>query len=299
MRKNLLSTVVVFAALALTACGGKVQPCKTHKWVQDESKQNIPATCSKEGTKYEKCSVCGEKRESPISKAAHTYGEWSNADGCAYCQPEEQVHTCFVCGVSETKMNTIVQHTWEKVDDVEAGDGGVAYELIRCTACQKTGLRVAATSATLNGSNKGGAPTGCIKLSNANETMTVAIKLAEAKTGTIFLRGVMDYWHDGNNDNQNKMYSSVKDSSHTANFSLTVNSTPVDMSKMLNVKFGQMFPEAAGETISSGNNSVTYSQMGDAKVGAVSLNAGLNTIVFTRIDSYNLAIHDFLVVFNA
>ena len=38
-------------------------------------------------------------------------------------------------------------------------------------------------------------------------------------------------------------------------------------------------------------------QIGDIEVGDVSLAAGLNTIKFTRVDSYNIAIHDFVVTF--
>ena len=153
---------------------------------------------------------------------------------------------------------------------------------------------VATAKATINGSDKGGAPEGCIKLASNGQSMSVTINLEAAKTGTIYLRGAMDYWHDGNNNNESKMYSSCKNS-NTANFSLSVNDVDVDFTDMLNVPFSDMLPEEAGETVGS----VTYSQIGDCKVGACSLDVGLNTITFTRVDSYNLAIHDFLVVFNA
>ena len=105
----------------------------------------------------------------------------------------------------------------------------------------------------------------------------------------------MDYWHDGNNDNQNKSFSSVKDSANTCNFKLEVNGAEVDPSANLTTTFGDIFPEAAGETVGS----VTYSQIGDAEVGAVALVAGANTFKFTRVDSYNLAVKYFTVVFAA
>ena len=41
-------------------------PLAEHTWVADESKTDVPATCA-EGIHYEKCSVCGEKREVAIA----------------------------------------------------------------------------------------------------------------------------------------------------------------------------------------------------------------------------------------
>lgn len=327
MKKKFLTTLVLFCSLALTACGGtsstssevqepevkvKWESDKTFHWqineegekienakhvFKEDPAQAVAATCSSEGKKVEVCEVCGYTKESKVAKSDHTWGQWvDKADG-DYCGPSEQEHECSVCHTKATQTLQIKQHSWVKKDEIAASNGGVAYDLVECSACKKTAYMVAAAKGTINGSDKGGAPEGCIKLSNANETLTVAINVAEEKAGKIYLRGVMDYWHDGNNDNQDKSFSSVKSSSNTANFSLTVNGAAVDMSAVLNVKFGSIFPEASGETITNGDRTVTYSQMGDAKVGAVNLQAGLNTIVFTRIDSYNLAIHDFVIVF--
>ena len=105
----------------------------------------------------------------------------------------------------------------------------------------------------------------------------------------------MDYWYDGNNNNETRSFSSVKNSENSANFKLEVNEAEIDMTANLETPFSEIFPEEAGETVGS----VTYSQIGDAEVGAVSLNAGLNTIKFTRVDSYNLAVKYFTVVYAA
>ena len=53
-----------------------------------------------------------------------------------------------------------------------------------------------------------------------------------------------------------------------------------------------MLPKDVGFTI----DSTDWSTIGDCIVGAASLSAGLNMIKFTRVDSYNLAVHDFLFV---
>ena len=125
--------------------------------------------------------------------------------------------------------------------------------------------------------------------------MEVKINIPAAKTGKIYLTGAMDYWYQDSNNNQEKSFSSVKDSANTCNFKLEVNGAEIDPSANLETKFGDIFPEEAGETVGD----VTYSQIGDAEVGAVSLTAGLNTIKFTRVDSYNMAIKYFTVVYAA
>ena len=47
---------------------------KEHTWVKQD---NIPATCEKGEMEVEKCSVCGETKETEISDPlGHDYGEW-------------------------------------------------------------------------------------------------------------------------------------------------------------------------------------------------------------------------------
>ena len=268
MKRKFFTMLAVFAALSLTACNAgnnndkstakpasTSQRPSTSKEKWGDWKVVTPATCGAEG-KEERTSDAGNKEERPIAK--------------------------------------LKQHTWTATEVAASGEG-VAYENIECSVCHAKGLRVATAKATLNGSDKGGAPEGCIKLSNKNEYMEVKINIPEAKTGKIYLTGAMDYWHDGNNDNQDKSFASVKDSANTCNFKLEVNGAEVDPTANLNTKFGDILPEEAGETVGS----VTYSQIGDCEVGAVSLNAGENTFKFTRIDSYNLAVKYFTVVYAA
>lgn len=269
MKRKLFTMLAVFAALTMTACnagnnadGSKQSSRPTSSSRSSSSRESwgswtvvTPATCGAEG-KEERVSDSGKKEERPIAK--------------------------------------LKQHTWTATEVAASGEG-VAYENIECSVCHAKGLRVATSLATINGTDKGGAPAGCIKLSNKNEYMEVAINIPEAKTGKIYLTGAMDYWHDGNNNNEEKSYSSVKDSANTCNFKLEVNAAEIDPSANLTTTFGAMLPEEAGETVGS----VTYSQIGDCEVGAVSLQAGLNTFKFTRVDSYNLAVKYFTVIFAA
>ena len=272
MKTKFLSLLTVFAALTITACNGGNE--------KSESAKSTPKTQS--------------TSKGPV------WGSWTVVEPATCGKAGKEERTNDAGGKEDRAIPMLKQHTWTATD-VDASGEGVAYEKIECSVCHAKGLRVATAKATINGTDKGGAPEGCIKLANANEYMEVAINLTaeEAKAGTAYITGAMDYWHDGSNENQNKTYSSVKTDTNPANFTLEINGTAVDMSETKNTTFGDMLPEEAGETITSGSKTVTYSQIGDCKVGAVTLQAGLNTFKFTRVDSYNLAVKYFTVVFAA
>lgn len=272
-KTKLFSVVAVFAAMTLVACNGGNNSESSAKPSTSGSKSQQPTTSRSQ---------------------APTWGDWTvkTPATCAAEGVEERTNSI---GEKETRpIPKTNQHTWTATTVAASGEGA-EYEDIECSACHSKGLRVATAKGTIDGTDKGGAPEGCIKLSSNGQSLTVKINIPAAKSGKIFITGAMDYWHDGNNDNQNKTYASVKNSENTANFKLEVNETEVNMTAMLEKTFGEMLPEEAGETVGS----VTYSQIGDCEVGAVSLNAGLNTIKFTRVDSYNLAVKYFTVVYAA
>ena len=260
--------MTIFAALSLAACNGG---------------NNANPSTAKPASSSQK-----------PSSSKEVWGEWKVVTPATCNAPGKEERTSDSGNKQERDIPQLKQHTWTATAVAASGEG-VAYENIECSVCHAKGLRVATSLATINGTDKGGAPAGCIKLSNKNEYMEVAINIPEAKTGKIYLTGAMDYWHDGNNNNEEKSFSSVKDSANTCNFKLEVNAAEIDPSANLTTTFGAMLPEEAGETVGS----VTYSQIGDCEVGAVSLTAGANTIKFTRIDSYDLAVKYFTVVFAA
>ena len=260
--------MTIFAALSLAACNGG---------------NNANPSTAKPASSSQK-----------PSSSKEVWGEWKVVTPATCNAPGKEERTSDLGNKQERDIPQLKQHTWTATAVAASGEG-VAYENIECSVCHAKGLRVATSLATIEGTDKGGAPAGCIKLSNKGEYMEVKINIPEAKSGKVYLTGAMDYWHDGNNDNQNKSFSSVKDSANTCNFKLEVNGAEVDPSANLTKTFGEILPEEAGETVGS----VTYSQIGDCEVGAVALVAGANTFKFTRVDSYNLAVKYFTVVFAA
>ena len=269
MKRKLFTMLAVFTALTLVACNG--------------GNNNNSTQGSKSNSSQKSSST---KKES--------WGSWTVVTTATCGAEGKEERTSYEGHKEERQIAKLKQHTWTATEVAASGEG-VAYENIECSVCHAKGLRVASSLATITGTDKGGAPAGCIKLSNKNEYMEVKINIPEAKTGKIYLTGAMDYWHDGSNNNEEKSFSSVKDDANSCNFKLEVNGGEIDPTANLQTKFGDILPEEAGETVGS----VTYSKIGDCEVGAVSLTAGLNTIKFTRIDSYNLAIKYFTVVFAA
>ena len=129
--------------------------------------------------------------------------------------------------------------------------------------------------------------------------------MTAAKSGTFYLHGAMDYWYEDSNNNQNKDYYSENkgNTSKTdgkANFKLEIGADAASLSEVplpenKDTKFGDLFPRTVASNEGNHNSSI----IGDAPVGAAQFAAGSNIVKFTRVDSYNLAIHDILFVFAA
>ncbi len=275
--------MTIFAALSLAACNGgnNAEPSKpasssqkpsTSKEKWGDWKVVTPATCGAEG-KEERTSDAGNKEERPIPKLA--------------------------------------QHTWAEDGDVAASDGGVAYKKIKCSVCNAQGIRIAAAQGevTYTKSDKQSlkvAPEGCVKLPSNGDSFLLKFNVAEAKTGVIYQRGSMDYWHTENNKNQEKTYYSQNSGNTDAtnkvgNFKVEVgnsleNLATVELPDNTTLAYGDMLPEDVGFENIDGTN---WSTIGDCVIGSVSLSAGINYIKYTRIDSFNLAVHDFDIVFAA
>ena len=289
--------------------GGKVNS-KAHTFEEKtDDPANKPATCKETGVKVEVCSVCGYRKESETPKLDHTWNDGVASGNCG--EAGKVTYTCTECGETKEEVTGYIQHSWEVTGNVEAGDGGLAYNLVKCTKCQKEGLMVATRNAdgtdnmTITGSPKT-APEGCVKLGANGDSMTAVIKLAEAKTGKLFIRGSMDYWYTDNNQNEQKGIFNGKSgggadkANNKANFKMEVGADAdhleeVTITSSQDLLYKDYLPEEPGFTNVADTD---WSQIGDIEVGNVSLSAGLNTIKFTRTDSYNIAVHDFVVAFD-
>ena len=268
----------------------------------------VPATCAAAGSQKRQCSACQEIVTETLAKLEHTWDDGVASGNCG--EAGKITYTCSACGETKEETSGYIQHAWTVTGSVAAGDGGLAYELLHCSKCNKDGLLVHVKNAdgtnnmTVTGNPKT-APTGCVKLGAAGDYILGAIKLDAAKTGKLFFRGSMDYWYTSSNRNQEKgIYdgkgSTSKDNG-VANFKMEVGQsaealTEVALTADKNLLYKDFLPEEVGF---SGVDGTDWSQIGDVEIGNVSLAAGLNYLKFSRVDSYNCAIYGFVVAFDA
>ena len=281
-KTKLFSVLAVFAAMALVACNGG-------------NNNTAQPSSSKSGSKSQQPTTSTSK--------APVWGDWTvkTPATCAAEGVEERTNTA---GEKETRPIPKTNiHTWTDDGEVEASNGGIAYKKVKCSLCQKQGIMIPTADAAITGGKKS-APDGCIKLNANDDYMEVKFYLPEAKTGVILQRGTMDYWYEDSNNNQNKTYYSqnsgkTDEANGIGNFKLEIGlegaMQEVSIADKTEVTFGDMLPEEGGFEFGGHQ----WSAIGDCEVGAVTLSAGLNIIKYTRIDSYNLAVHDFVIAFNA
>lgn len=117
---------------------------KEHTWV----KQNIPATCEKGEMEVEKCSVCGETKETQISDPlGHDYGEWKVTKEPTCTKYGTKKRICKRCNEYEIDVIDPTGHQHTKIIDQkdatceEKGYSGDTY----CEDCKqiiKTGKAI-------------------------------------------------------------------------------------------------------------------------------------------------------------
>lgn len=165
----------------------------THKWAQDPDKQNKAATCQEEGIKYEKCSDCGETRETPISKTEHNYvADTSKTSVPAGCETEGITYLkCSVCGAPKEEKIPATGHVF--VDNGPATgkvhpeiDNGCQTHAYRFDISEATGWNTPATKWNVK--------------SGDNAQASWALEEGQLPAGKykVYLEAVMSYTSHGN-----------------------------------------------------------------------------------------------------
>lgn len=124
---------------------------KEHTWVKQD---NIPAICEKGGMEVEKCSVCGETKETQISDPlGHDYGEWKVTKEPTCTKYGTKKRICKRCNEYEIDVIDPTGHQHTKIIDQkkatceEKGYSGDLY----CEDCRliiQLGHDIAATGHT-------------------------------------------------------------------------------------------------------------------------------------------------------
>ena len=297
MKTRFFKVIALFAALTLTACNGqpsdggasKTSSKHTHKygdWVEV-----VAPTCEGKG-KAERTCECGEKQEKELDPKGHTYGDGVVTKEATCSEPGEKTFTCTVCGATK-KEEIKADHVWGPASPVAGADAEADYNIFTCTVCGVKKIEFAGKQAEGKFTIDGGLKTDSqfpdyIKLNSNGNSISYTFNYAGEAVAKahVYFRGVMDYWHDGNNENQARNFFSGKNS-QDGNFELKVNDVAVDYSWSKDLTYEDMLPgEAQG----------SYSPLGDALVGECAINNGANTLVFKRTESYNMLIKDFVII---
>lgn len=180
-------------------------------------------------------------------------------------------------------------HLWAADTDVaaDAESGSVAYKKALTTTPETDKairLKVNQSVVTLNSGStrKSGTPDGYIKVSSDDMGWSFKLKLDKAYTGKLFLYGVMDGWSSNTG-------CGFFNNGSTQNTKIEVNDVEVDISAQQSKTYLDYF--GSGEGAGDG-----LSPEGYAPIGDVSLNAGVNTIKYTRLKTLNMLVKDVVFV---
>ena len=111
---KILGVLAVALTLGLTACGGKAE-CKKHKWGEYVVTQE--ETCTQDGKKQRKCTVCGKVEEAVI-KAGHKWGEYIIDDPATCSAVGHQHRVCERCQEQEAQSEIpMIDHTYGEWDE--------------------------------------------------------------------------------------------------------------------------------------------------------------------------------------
>ena len=290
MKKLKILTVLgVLMAMGIVACnkgGEEEQPAESGQPSQSQS--------------------AGDSSDSGGSQA-HTHswdaGTVTTEPGCE----TEGVKTFHCSGCQETKTEAIPAkgHTWGELTDVAASDGGVDYKKAACSVqgCGAVKYEVALIKAQkADGKNPSAVSglDGFVKLGSNGDSITLKFNSDAYGKGKLLIRGSMDYWHDDNNHNENrtlfsgKTNGSTDDNKESPNLEIKVNDKVLTVTNKKTMD--ELLPQIddAHPAAKSGNSPVGDVQYGDDLV----VGKGLNEIVYTRKDSYNLAVSHLIFVFH-
>lgn len=186
---------------------------------------------------------------------------------------------------TNTGAHTEKTHVWG-VETKVATSGCNDIYTATCS-CGKKKVSFVAKDGTLASGSTNNNSSGYMKLATNGNSISYKINLPEAINGKVYFYGCMDNWPS----NGSKSYYSGNKTSEThadqnGNFTLTFDGNAVDFSAMKNKTYADMFT-------GSGSNS----DEGYAEIGSVNLTQGMHDVVFTRVDSYNILVKNFVIMY--
>ena len=305
--KKLFSTLALFAALALTSCGGAnnsspapssgnqsssapahVHTFDTSKWESDATQHWHPATCEHTAQKGD--------------KANHEFEEVAAESVAPTCSvPGKKVEKCKVCGYKKETVLT-AEHDLEAVAH-EQGEGEVAETIRKCKkdAYYQIDFKADDANAVLSvaGDKKSD---GYVKLSKqGSSASTIEWKIWSpiAMKGRFWIDitgNTSNLWSRESKDGAQSLFYTYNDTTTNINTwknKVELNGVEVDFENATykigdeDVKFGELVYADFGELASAGGATISV------PMPEVDLVEGVNTLKFTRLTGYAFNMHSF------
>ncbi len=259
MKKSKLLTLFgVMLAMGITACSGTTNPSDSKQPSANPSSQPQPSQSSG-----------GDKSSStPSSQSSSTPAPSPAAD------PEG--------------------HKFGADEDIAAGAeaGTVAYKKAACEdndGAIRLKVNQSVVTYASGSSRKSGTPDGYTKLSSNNQSFSFKFELDNNYTGNLYFFGCMDGWStEGNRDAG--FYRQG-----TPSAKVEVNGVALDASAQQDKKYRDYFGEEQIDTdLSSPSDHLSVD--GYAPFAPVTLKKGVNEVKYTRVQTQNMLIKDFVFI---
>ena len=317
--KKLLTTLALFAALTLTACGGNNQPAEESKpaeatsekaasskhehtfdeskWESNETQHWHPATC--------------EHTTQKGSAAKHEFEEDTTKYVEPTCsKPGKKVEVCKVCKYEKETVLTAAHDLQPVAHD--QGEGEVAETIQKCSkdAYYQIDFQAADAAATLNvsGDRKSA---GYVKLSSQVKTdgtgtasyIEWKIYSPAALTGRFWIGitgNTSNIWTREDKSGAQSLYYTYNDTTTNINTwknKVELNGVEVDFENATykigeeDVKFAELTYADFG-TLESSSGSTVGTPI-SVPMPTMTLNEGVNTLRFTRLTGYAFNMHTF------
>ena len=300
--KKLLTTLALFAALTLTACGGKPAegeskpadatsqkaPSSKHEhtfdetvWVSDETQHWHPATC--------------EHTSQKGSKANHDFEEVAAEYVAPTCSvPGKKVEVCKVCKYRK-ETTLLAEHDLQPVEHAQ-GEGEVAETISKCSkdAYYQIEFRADDAAATLSVASDRKSD-GYVKLSkqgSSASTIEWKIYSPAALTGRFWIDitgNTSNIWDRANKSGAQSLYYTYNDTTTNINTwknKVELNGVEVDFENATypingeDIKFAELEYADFGELASGTGATISV------PMPTMTLNEGVNTLKFTRLTGY-------------
>ena len=199
-------------------------------------------------------------------------------------------------------MNTLVKDfvfvgkefdsEWRDGEAVAAADGSIAYtKYANNFDPDKVKIEWKALDGTFaeGSKNKSGTPDGYLKLNSNGNEISYAFAFDADLDGQIYQRGAMDNY----SSNQTRTYYSQQSGAKYGNFEMKANGSTVYFGDRKDVTYLELLGEGANPDTEKMSG---YSEVKDCLIGDAFIKNGANAFSFKRLDSFNLAVSDFVFI---